>query len=210
MRRLSPRAAIESTAENFSDGVVAPLLWGVLLGLPGMLAYKAINTADSMIGHRSPRYVDFGWFAARLDDVANWLPARACGAADPRGRLLLPRRDARAPAGARCGATRRATARSTPAGRRRRWPAASGLRLAGPRRYGGQMVEDAWMGDGSVAGDARRHPSRADHPGARLRADRRPARACPDDRKPVAAPAPRKNTAEKPPRATLLRMFIAG
>ena len=70
------RAAIESTAENFADGVVAPLFWGVLLGLPGMAAYKAINTLDSMIGYRSPRYVHFGRFAARLDDIANWLPAR--------------------------------------------------------------------------------------------------------------------------------------
>src|SRR6185369_7308468 len=70
------RAAIESLAENFSDAVVAPALWALLLGLPGLIAYKAINTADSMIGHRSPRHQDFGWAAARLDDWVNWPAAR--------------------------------------------------------------------------------------------------------------------------------------
>jgi adenosylcobinamide-phosphate synthase len=73
------RAAIESTAENFSDGIVAPVFWLALLGLPGLIAYKAINTADSMIGHRSTRYVDFGWAAARLDDLVNLVPARISG-----------------------------------------------------------------------------------------------------------------------------------
>jgi adenosylcobinamide-phosphate synthase len=70
------RAAIESLAENFSDGVVAPALWYALLGLPGLLAYKMLNTADSMIGHKSERHADFGWAAARLDDFANWPAAR--------------------------------------------------------------------------------------------------------------------------------------
>jgi adenosylcobinamide-phosphate synthase len=74
------RAAIESTAENFSDGIVAPVFWLALLGLPGLIAYKAINTADSMIGHRTDRYVDFGWAAARLDDLVNLVPARLSGA----------------------------------------------------------------------------------------------------------------------------------
>src|ERR1700754_2428596 len=73
------RAAIESAAENFSDGIVAPIFWLALLGLPGLIAYKAINTADSMIGHRSLRYQDFGWAAARLDDVVNLVPARLSG-----------------------------------------------------------------------------------------------------------------------------------
>ena len=73
------RAAIESTAENFSDAVVAPALWFALLGLPGMLAYKAINTADSMIGHMSPRYERFGWAAARLDDLVNLPASRLAG-----------------------------------------------------------------------------------------------------------------------------------
>ena len=73
------RAAIESCAENFSDGVVAPVFWLALLGLPGLIAYKAINTADSMIGHLSPRYESFGWAAARLDDLVNLIPARLSG-----------------------------------------------------------------------------------------------------------------------------------
>ena len=73
------RAAIESCAENFSDGVVAPVFWLALLGLPGLIAYKAINTADSMIGHRSARHEAFGWAAARLDDLVNLVPARLTG-----------------------------------------------------------------------------------------------------------------------------------
>lgn len=70
------RAAIESAAENLSDGVVAPVFWYLLLGLPGILAYKLVNTADSMIGHLTPKYLDFGWASARLDDVLNLIPAR--------------------------------------------------------------------------------------------------------------------------------------
>ncbi|MEM1272429.1 MAG: adenosylcobinamide-phosphate synthase CbiB [Pseudomonadota bacterium] len=70
------RAAIESAGENFSDGVIAPAFWFAVLGLPGMIFYKAINTADSMIGHRTPRYAEFGWASARLDDLVNWAPAR--------------------------------------------------------------------------------------------------------------------------------------
>ncbi|MEP6147395.1 MAG: adenosylcobinamide-phosphate synthase CbiB, partial [Nisaea sp.] len=70
------RAAIETAAENFSDGVVAPAFWYLLAGLPGLLAYKALNTADSMIGHKNERYLMFGWASARLDDLANLIPAR--------------------------------------------------------------------------------------------------------------------------------------
>jgi adenosylcobinamide-phosphate synthase len=140
------RAAIESLAENFSDGVVAPALWCALLGLPGIVLYKAVNTADSMIGHRTPRHEAFGWGAARLDDVLN-LPASRLSAlwlalaallhgADARGALRAVRRDA-------------GHHRSPNAG----WPEAAmagalGLRLAGPRIYGSVRVEDAWMGDG--------------------------------------------------------------
>ncbi|TWT06055.1 adenosylcobinamide-phosphate synthase CbiB [Reyranella sp. CPCC 100927] len=139
------RAAIESLAENFSDGIVAPALWFALLGLPGMVLYKAINTADSMIGHRSPRHESFGWAAARLDDLVN-LPASRLSA------LLIV---LAAMAGGSVGSAYRAIRRdarhhrSPNAG----WPEAAlagalDLRLAGPRVYDGTRVEDAWMGDG--------------------------------------------------------------
>jgi adenosylcobinamide-phosphate synthase len=144
------RAAIESTAENFADGVVAPLFWGVLFGLPGMAAYKAMNTLDSMIGHRSPRYVHFGWFAARLDDLANWLPARLAALLILGAGLCLPGMSPGA--GWRALWRDAARHRSVNAG----WPEAAmggalGLRLAGPRRYAGELVDDAWMGDGRAA-----------------------------------------------------------
>jgi adenosylcobinamide-phosphate synthase len=100
------RAALESVAENTSDAVVAPLLWGAVAGVPGLLGYRAVNTLDAMIGHRSPRYQQFGWAAARLDDLANLLPARVAGVltaccaplvgGSPRAALLAWRRDASA------------------------------------------------------------------------------------------------------------------
>ncbi len=154
------RAAIESLAENFSDGVVAPALWGALLGLPGIAAYKAVNTADSMIGHLTPRHRAFGWAAARLDDVVN-LPASRLAA----GWLVL----------AAClhpGASARHAWRAAwrDAGRHRSpnagWPEAAmagalGLRLAGPRVYGETRVDDAWMGDGRAEAEPRgRGPGR--------------------------------------------------
>lgn len=144
------RAAVESAAENLSDGVVAPAFWYLLGGLPGLLAYKALNTADSMIGHRSDRHRHFGWATARLDDVANWLPARlssllvvAAAWTMPDGEPLEAWRAVRRDADRH---------RSVNAG----WPEAAfagalGLRLAGPRAYGGVTVDDAWMGDGRAA-----------------------------------------------------------
>jgi adenosylcobinamide-phosphate synthase len=147
------RAAIESLAENFSDGIVAPVFWLVVAGLPGAALYKAINTADSTIGHRTRRYADFGWAAARLDDLVN-LPASRFAA------LLLIlasvlRKDASA--GAAWRAVRRDAARhrSPNAG----YPEAAmagalGLSLAGPRFYAGIHVEDAFMGDGRREAEA--------------------------------------------------------
>jgi adenosylcobinamide-phosphate synthase len=144
------RAAIESTAENFADGVIAPLFWGVLLGLPGMAAYKAINTLDSIIGHRSPRYVHFGRFAARLDDLANCLPARFSAFLIVAAALLLP--GATPAAGWQAVWRDSSRHRSANAG----WPEAAiagalGLRLAGPRRYASELLDDAWMGAGRAA-----------------------------------------------------------
>ena len=141
------RAAIESLAENFSDGVVAPALWCALLGLPGIAAYKAVNTADSMIGHRTPRHEAFGWAAARLDDGVNLPASRLAAVWIALAAAALP---GASPAGA-WGAVWRDAAkhRSPNAG----WPEAAmagalGLRLAGPRVYGTTPVDDAWMGDG--------------------------------------------------------------
>ena len=141
------RAAIESLAENFSDGIVAPAFWTGVCGLAGGVAYKAANTADSMIGHRTPRHEAFGRAAARFDDFIN-LPASRLTAllivlaaflvkgAHPGGAWTAMRRDAR-------------KHRSPNAG----WPEAAmagalGLALAGPRSYGGVMVDDAFMGEG--------------------------------------------------------------
>jgi adenosylcobinamide-phosphate synthase len=137
------RAAIESCAENFSDGVVAPVFWLALLGLPGLIAYKAINTADSMIGHHNERYESFGWAAARLDDLVNWIPARLSAmllavtapiaGGSIRTALNVTKRDA-------------SKHRSPNAG----WPesamaGALGLALAGPRSYGERIVDDPFL-----------------------------------------------------------------
>lgn len=147
------RAAIESLAENFSDGVTAPAFWLGVLGLPGIALYKAINTADSMIGHRNPRHESFGWAAARLDDLVN-LPASRLSAALIAGAAAL---DGPALARAAVAAVRRDAARhrSPNAG----WPEAAmagalGLRLAGPRTYGATVVNDGWMGDGRAEAKA--------------------------------------------------------
>jgi adenosylcobinamide-phosphate synthase len=143
------RAAVESLAENFSDGVVAPVFYAVFLGLPGILAYKAINTADSMIGHKSERYLYFGRFAAVLDDVVNWVPARLSAFIIAAGARLMP--DASFEEARRIIERDSRRHRSPNAG----WPEAAfagalGLKLSGPRSYHGQETDDAWVGDGSA------------------------------------------------------------
>ncbi len=132
------RASLESLAENMSDGVIAPLFWGACLGLPGLVAYKAINTLDSMIGHRSDRYEAYGGFAARLDDIANLVPARLTAAliaiaSYRRKSFLVAIRDA-------------SRHRSPNAG----WPEAAmagalNVRLSGPRRYNGEIHPEPWL-----------------------------------------------------------------
>ena len=132
------RAAIESAAENFSDGFVAPLFWFVLLGLPGLVVYKLVNTADSMIGHRTDKYEAFGWAAARFDDVLNLIPARLtalvlAAAALSKTSLRIAIRDA-------------GSHRSPNAG----WPegamaGALDVALSGPRSYNGQHQDLPWV-----------------------------------------------------------------
>lgn len=141
------RAAIESLAENFSDGVVAPALFLAVFGLPGALVYKAVNTADSMIGHKSPRHLAFGWAAARLDDLLNLLPARFAAGLIALAAWLLPSASA---TDAFRVAQRDAARHASPnAG----WPEAAmagalGLCLGGPRAYGTVDVAGATLGDG--------------------------------------------------------------
>ena len=148
------RAAIESAAENFADGVIAPAFWFLVAGLPGMAAYKAINTLDSMIGYRSPSHADFGRAAARLDDAANVLPARIAGGLIVFAAAAIP--GASAAQGWRAMVRCAPRHRSTNAG----WPEAAmagalGLALAGPRRYVGETVDDACMGTGRRDADSR-------------------------------------------------------
>ncbi len=139
------RAAIESLAENFSDGVVAPAFWYALFGLPGLVAYKALNTADSMVGHKSERHADFGWASARLDDFANLVPARLAALLICAAAYVLP--DASGP-NAYGVMTRDARQHRSPnAG----WPEAAmagalGVALAGPRVYAAGAVDDPYMG----------------------------------------------------------------
>lgn len=143
------RAAIESLAENTSDGIVAPLFWGAILGLPGIAAYKAINTLDSMIGHRTPRFQAFGWASARIDDLVNLLPARLTGAlfaivsSHPIAAFKTMWRDA-------------GLHRSPNAG----WPEAAmaaglNLRLSGPRVYADRIADEPWVNAGAPDPTAR-------------------------------------------------------
>ncbi|MBV8505642.1 MAG: cobalamin biosynthesis protein CobD [Alphaproteobacteria bacterium] len=143
------RAAIESLAENFSDGVVAPVFWYLLLGLPGLFAYKMANTLDSMIGHRTQHYRAFGWAAARFDDVLNTVPAPLSGVllaaaavfasnSRPGHAFTIMLRDGRRHHSPNAGWPESAMA------------GALGLALAGPRRYPEGVVADPWLGDGSA------------------------------------------------------------
>ncbi len=132
------RAAIESAAENLSDGVVAPVFWGLVAGLPGLVVYKALNTADSMIGYRNERYAEFGWAAARADDLTNLIPARlsALLVALVHGSLTPWRaalRDARLHRSPNAGWPEAATA------------AAIGVALSGPRSYEGRITDDPFV-----------------------------------------------------------------
>ncbi|WP_324275828.1 cobalamin biosynthesis protein [Blastococcus brunescens] len=150
------RATVESVAENTSDAAVAPLFWGAVAGVPGLLAYRAVNTLDAMVGHRSTRYARFGWAAARLDDVANWLPARATAAltvacaplvgCSARGALRVWWRDGAAHPSPNSGRCEAAAA------------GALGLRLGGRNVYGARVELRPQLGDGrpAVADDIRR------------------------------------------------------
>lgn len=148
------RAAIESLAENFSDAVAAPVFWYVILGLPGILIYKTVNTLDSMIGHRTPKHRAFGFTAARLDDALNAIPARLSALIFTAAALFVPT--------AKPGAAIKTAWRD--AGKHRSfnagWPEAAvagalGLALAGPRLYEGDVVPDQWMGDGKARATAK-------------------------------------------------------
>jgi adenosylcobinamide-phosphate synthase len=146
------RAAAESVAENTSDAVVAPLLWGAVAGVPGLLGYRAVNTLDAMIGHRSPRYRRFGWAAARLDDLVNLVPARlaallVAGCApmvggSPRAALRVRRRDAAGHPSPNAGQVEAAVA------------GALGVALGGRTVYGHGVEERPRLGDGPSPGPA--------------------------------------------------------
>ncbi|MFE3451571.1 cobalamin biosynthesis protein [Nonomuraea sp. NPDC059194] len=136
------RATVESLAENTSDAVVAPLFWGAVAGVPGLLAYRAVNTLDAMVGHRSPRYENFGWAAAKLDDMANYVPARITGllavlaAPDRRRALRVLRRDGHrhpSPNAGRCEAA---------------FAGALDVTLGGVNVYGSRVEQRPEMGDG--------------------------------------------------------------
>ncbi|HFC05463.1 MAG TPA: cobalamin biosynthesis protein CobD, partial [Rhizobiales bacterium] len=147
------RAAIESLAENTSDGIIAPAFWLAVFGLPGIAVYKVINTADSMIGYKSPKYRTFGWAAARIDDLVNLIGARLTGLLFVGAASLTnPFASARGLATIWHDAKKHA---SPNAG----WPEAAvagvlDIRLGGPRIYNGRLVDLPWMGDGRKELDA--------------------------------------------------------
>jgi adenosylcobinamide-phosphate synthase len=141
------RAAVESVAENTSDASVAPLVWAAMGGVPGVLVYRGLNTLDAMIGHRSARYLRFGWAAARLDDIANWIPARltallvtACApvvGGSPRSALRAWRRDAAGHPSPNAGVVEAAFA------------GALGCRLGGATQYGYALEMRPTLGVGA-------------------------------------------------------------
>lgn len=142
------RAGMESLAENTSDGIVAPIFWGVVFGLPGIAAYKAINTLDSMIGHRNERYEAFGWASAKIDDVVNFVPARLTGILY----ALVSGHPARA---LRVMINNAHQHRSPNAG----WPEAAlagalDVRLSGPRVYDGELSQEPWVNGAGRDADA--------------------------------------------------------
>jgi adenosylcobinamide-phosphate synthase len=140
------RATVESVAENTSDAAVGPLFWGAVAGLPGLLGYRAVNTLDAMVGHRSPRYARFGWAAARLDDLANWVPARLTAAltvacaplvgGSPAGALRTWLRDGGAHPSPNSGRCEAALA------------GALDLQLGGRNVYGNRVEDRPLLGDG--------------------------------------------------------------
>ena len=144
------RATVESVAENTSDAVVAPLFWGAVAGIPGLLGYRAANTMDAMVGHRTPRYARFGWAAARLDDLANWIPARLAGSAavlaaplvggSPAAAWRTVRDDAGQHPSPNAGVVEAAFA------------GALGVRLGGRNVYGGRVEDRGVLGDGRAVG----------------------------------------------------------
>jgi adenosylcobinamide-phosphate synthase len=141
------RAVIESVAENTSDAVVAPLLWGAVGGIPGLVAYRAVNTLDAMVGHRSARYLNFGWASARLDDAANWVPARVTAALTAACAPLVTK----ARPGKVIDTVRRDGGRhpSPNAGRcEAAFAAALGVRLGGTNVYGGVAEARPGLGEG--------------------------------------------------------------
>ncbi|MCH8137639.1 MAG: cobalamin biosynthesis protein CobD [Proteobacteria bacterium] len=148
------RAAIESCAENFNDGVLAPVFWYALLGLPGLMMYKAVNTMDSMIGFTTPRHRAFGMAAARLDDALNFFPARISGLVIALAALFVPT----------ANAARAFKVMWSDAGKHRSlnagWPegamaGALDLALGGPRSYEGEVVPDPWIGGGRARANHR-------------------------------------------------------
>lgn len=143
------RAAVESCAESYSDGIVSPIFWYAVLGLPGICAFKAVNTLDSMVGHLNDTYRDFGWASARFDDLANWIPARIAGWilvlaaapfswADGHRAAWIMLRDARRHHSPNAGWPESAIA------------GALGLKLLGPRVYPGEVVDAPWIGEGTA------------------------------------------------------------